>query len=64
MSERYWVIGGEYRSTFFDELKPGTEKLMGPFPSIYDARKAWRHISMATSACAMTRYAITTEARS
>ncbi len=63
MSERYWVIGGEYRSTRFEELKPGTEKLMGPFPSMYDARKVWRDISMASSACAMTRYAITAEAR-
>jgi hypothetical protein len=63
MSERFWVIGGEYRSTRFDELKPGTEKLIGPFPSMYDARKAWRNVSMATSACAMTRYAITAEAR-
>jgi hypothetical protein len=63
MSDRFWLIGGEYRSTRFEELKPGTEKLIGPFPSMYDARKAWRNISMATSACAMSRYAITAEAR-
>jgi hypothetical protein len=62
MSERFWVIGGEYRSTHFDELTPGTEKLMGPFASMYDARKAWRSVSMASSASALERYAITSEA--
>jgi hypothetical protein len=63
MSTRFWVIGGEYRSTRFEDLKPGTEKLLGPYPSMYDARKAWRGLSMASMACAMTRFAITTEAR-
>jgi hypothetical protein len=62
MADRFWVIGGEYRTTRFENLKPGTEKLLGPYPSIYDARKAWRGITMASSACAMTRYAITAEA--
>jgi hypothetical protein len=63
MSDRFWVIGGEYRSTRFDDLKPGTETLLGPYPSMYDARKAWRNLSMASTACAMTRFAITAEAR-
>jgi hypothetical protein len=63
MSNRFWVIGGEYQSTRFEDLKPGTEKLLGPFSSMYDARKAWRNLSMASSACAMTRFAITAEAR-
>jgi hypothetical protein len=63
MSDRFWVIGGEYSSTRFEDLKPGTEKLLGPYASIYDARKAWRGATMASSACAMTRYAITAEAR-
>jgi hypothetical protein len=63
MSKRFWVIGGEYRSTRFEELMPGTEKLLGPYPSLYDAQKVWRGISMASSACALERYAITTEAR-
>ncbi len=63
MSNRFWVIGGEYRTTGFEDLKPGTEKLLGPYPSLFDARQVWRGLSMASSACAMTRFAITTEAR-
>jgi hypothetical protein len=63
MNERFWVIGGEYRSTRFDELKPGTEKVHGPFKSLYDARKVWRDLSLKGSACAMTRFAITAEGR-
>ena len=63
MTERFWVIGGEYRSTRFDELKPGTEKVRGPFTSMYDARKVWRDLSHKDSGCAMTRFAITSESR-
>lgn len=63
MTERFWVIGGEYQTTHFDALKPGTETVRGPFASMYDARKVWRDLSLKRSACAMTRYAITSEAR-
>ena len=40
MGQRYWVIGGEYRSCRFDEIVPGTEEIAGPFPDPVRARSA------------------------
>jgi hypothetical protein len=31
MNNRFWVLGGEYKSLGFEELVGGTEKLVGPF---------------------------------
>ena len=45
MSNRFWVIGGEYTSTLFEELVDGTERLFGPFPARKDAERTWREVS-------------------
>ena len=30
-TQRFWVIGGEFRSMHFDQVVAGTEQLLGPF---------------------------------
>jgi hypothetical protein len=45
MSHRFWVIGGEYTSTLFEELVDGTERLLGPFTARKDAEHTWREVS-------------------
>jgi hypothetical protein len=45
MTNRFWVIGGEYKSMLFDELIDGTERLFGPFAARNEAERTWREIS-------------------
>jgi len=61
MSERYWVIGGEYESTAFDKLLDGTEKIMGPYGDPGDARKAWESVAIATRSVCTARFTIVRE---
>ncbi len=61
MSERYWVIGGEYESTAFDKLLDGTERIMGPYGDPDDARKAWEDIAVATRSVCTARFTIVRE---
>jgi hypothetical protein len=44
-SNRFWVLGGEYTSTRFDELIAGTERLFGPFFQRQEAERTWREVS-------------------
>lgn len=42
----YWVIGGEYKDTSFNEMKDGKElEKRGPFESYDEAKKEWDKIS-------------------
>ena len=42
----YWVVGGEYTSTAFDEIVAGkTEERYGPYTSLNDARIQWQRVS-------------------
>lgn len=58
MTQRYWVIGGEYRDARFTALVPGTERLAGPFKTAGRARTAWERLSRSPQATACTRYVI------
>ncbi len=52
MTNRYWVIGGDYRDCRFDEIVPGTEEISGPFPDPrrgpYQVRLPGDHVARRT----------------
>lgn len=62
MSKQYWVIGGEYACTQFEQVVPGTERVYGPFMSYEEARRTWREQSLASRARATVRFSIVTNA--
>lgn len=59
---RYWVVGGEYKDTRFEEILPekGEERL-GPFAEYGEAHKVWAARAWATVDNALTRFRILTE---
>jgi hypothetical protein len=62
MSEqRYWVIGGEFRSTQFDELLDGSARVFGPFDSQSTAERVWRDNSEQYRSSCCTRFTIVQE---
>jgi hypothetical protein len=61
MGQRFWVIGGEYRSCRFDEIVPGTEEISGPFPDPVRARTEWTRLTFRDRLEATRRYFITQE---
>lgn len=59
---RFWVIGGEYTSTRFDEpATPGGERRYGPFATYADAKAEWARLSWADVDNAHARYRIEEE---
>lgn len=59
---QYWVVGGEYASTSFDELADnGQEEVYGPFERYQDAVKEWRERSWATVDNCNARYRVVSE---
>lgn len=58
---RYWVVGGEYRDTRFEELRDGTSELYGPYASYETARARWQAAAEATRCNAHMRYTIARE---
>ena len=40
MSNRYWVIGGEF-NTAFERLMDGTQRVLGPYADRDTAKQAW-----------------------
>jgi hypothetical protein len=61
MTQRYWVIGGEYRNCRFDEIVPGTEEISGPFPDRQRARTEWQRLTFRDRCGATERYSICVE---
>jgi hypothetical protein len=58
---RYWIIGGRFCSTEFNEMVPGTECLMGPFNERESAIQAWRELSQERRSECTVRFAVVTE---
>ncbi len=57
--KRYWVVGGEYKTTRFEVLvDPTKEERYGPFPTREAARAKWAERAMATVDNAHVRYRI------
>lgn len=56
---KYWVVGGEYTDTRFDEIvRGGEEERHGPYGSYAEARRKWAKLSMAAEENALVRYRI------
>lgn len=63
MSNRYWVIGGEYQDCGFRRIQPGTERVSGPFSDELKARMEWQRLTFRDKAAATERYTIAVEPR-
>ena len=59
MEVAYWVLGGRYASTRFEELKTTPERY-GPFKSRDEAEKKWQDLAWGTVDDATVRYRIET----
>ena len=63
MSQRYWVVGGEYADCAFSAITPGTEKISGPFADQARAREEWQRLTFRDRLPHTTRYSIAVEPR-
>jgi hypothetical protein len=61
--QRFWVVGGEYRSLDFDQIIDGTARVIGPFVDRRDAEHAWRDVSEQHRHRCAVRFSIAQEAR-
>jgi hypothetical protein len=60
---RYWVIGGEYADTAFEQIAGGAEEeRIGPFESYEAAKAEWRARAWGSVDSAHARYRIEEEA--
>lgn len=62
MGKNFWVIGGKYADTDFNECLNGAEKRIGPFESYEDAKKEWAAQAWQTIDDATARFRIEEEA--
>ncbi len=58
MSKQFWVIGGEYADTSFQQVVNGGAQALGPFRSYDEALEAWRAVALETRPYAHMRYTI------
>ncbi len=61
MNTRFWVVGGKYADTGFDELVSGSERLMGPYSDRDAALVAWRRVAEETRGDCCARFAVVEE---
>ena len=61
MSQRYWVIGGDYSDCQFRNIKPGTERVLGPYETEVQARTEWQRLTFHDHWQATERYTICVE---
>jgi hypothetical protein len=54
----YWVVGGAYTDTHFNEPAEGVEHWYGPFDSYDDARAEWQRHAWGSVDDALSRYRI------
>ena len=55
----YWVVGGTYKNTDFDQLEAGQKlKRYGPFNSYEDAKVEWNRLSWINVDSCNTRFII------
>ena len=55
----YWVVGGTYKDTNFEELQKGSElERYGPYNSYNEAKKEWDRLSWLNVDNCNTRYII------
>ena len=56
-NRRYWIIGGEYEDTRFENMRRGSHEVIGPFDDRDLAERTWRSLAQKAD-CPRTRYAI------
>ncbi len=61
LTERFWVVGGEYSCLGFKALKNGKPDVFGPFATREEAKAEWKRVSDETRSLATARYAIASE---
>lgn len=61
MSNRFWVIGGEYEDTRFERLMDGSERLFGPYGSHEAALAVWERIAAETRSVCTARFTVVRE---
>ena len=60
--DRFWVIGAEYTCPRFECIVEGTQRLVGPFTAMEEARATWRRLADETRSNCMARFTIVREA--
>ena len=59
---QFWVVGGSYRDSRFEELAEGAKEVReGPFQTYDEANKAWQGLAWATVDDALAQYHIEEE---
>ncbi len=61
MNARFWVVGGEYTDTTFNQLVSGSERLMGPYLDRDAALIAWRRVAEETRGDCHARFTVAEE---
>ena len=61
MLVKYWIVGGQYTNTDFDELIGGKAEVRGPYRDRDDAVQAWGGLASATRHDCLARYSIAEE---
>lgn len=61
MTQRYWVVGGDYADSDFTNITPGTATISGPFADMGRARTEWQRLTFRDRLGAMTRFSIAAE---
>jgi hypothetical protein len=61
MTQRYWVVGGNYCDFGFSKLEAGTETVHGPYEDPLKARTEWQRLTFRNRCGATTRYSICVE---
>ena len=57
-SQRYYVIGGNYRDLDFSALRDGSGTILGPFACEEDAKSEWKRVSFEHKSNATARFTI------
>ena len=58
MRKQFWVIGGEYSDSGFNQLVQGAGRALGPFANYAEAEQVWREETGSSRHEAFTRYTI------
>lgn len=60
-NSRFWIVGGEFTSTDFNQVVEGTEQVVGPMDCRKMAEKLWRNMSEQDRPQCNIRYSIVSE---
>lgn len=61
MNMRFWVVGGEYTDTTFNQLVSGSERVMGHFQDRNTALTAWLEVAEQARSDCHARHTIAQE---